>query len=66
MCNNLNDVKKCYGNIAKANTQSTSLLVKESSISGKPIEEYSEALGYSKEEICEVNIQDTANLGLGK
>jgi hypothetical protein len=59
--NLLNDVKKCYGNIAKVNT---STLVTESSISGKPIEEYSQALGYSKEEISEVN-KDVANLGLG-
>jgi hypothetical protein len=59
--NLLNDVKKCYGKIAKVNR---STLVTESSISGKPIEEYSHALGYSKEEISEVN-KDIANLGLG-
>jgi len=67
MCDQPNikdEVKKVYGGIAKSNSTGCSCnRINESPISGKPIGEYSQALGYTADEIKEV--QETANLGLG-
>ena len=58
-----NEVKEVYGNIAKSKTTGCSCNRICEATDNKPIDQYSEVLGYSKNELKE--IPDNANLGLG-
>ena len=68
MCDNTgnevkNKVQDVYGGIAKSKTTGCSCNRVCESLNDKPIEEYSEKLGYSASEVKDV--PDNANMGLG-